>query len=85
MAKWFLWHGNVEKAQDCLEEYYFICDGDDIQYKNQKKMLKHLDELTTYVENNRHIIPNYGEQWRYGETIASSLNAPRNVVLCAPG
>jgi len=29
--------------------------------------------LSTYVENNRTIIPNYGERWRYGETIASSF------------
>ena len=35
--------------------------------------MKHLEELTTYVENNRHIIPNYGEKFRYGETITSSF------------
>ena len=72
-AKWYLWHGNVEKALDALEECYFICDGDEVQYKNQEKMLKYLDELSTYIDNNRHIIPNYGERWRYGETIASSF------------
>lgn len=72
-AKWYLWHGNVEKALDRLEDCCMICDGDDIQYKNQKKLLKHLDELTTYVENNRHLIPNYGEKWRYGEVISSSF------------
>src|SRR5213080_1555406 len=55
------------KTLDTLEECYFICDSDEIQYKNQKKM------LTTYVENNRHIIPNYGERWRYGETITISF------------
>lgn len=72
-AKWYLWHGNVKKALDALEECYFICDDNDIHYKNQRKMLKYLEELTTYVENNRQIIPNYGERWRYGETIASSF------------
>ena len=72
-AKWYLWHGNVEKSLDTLEECYLICDGDEIHYKNQKKLLKHLEELTTYIENNRHIIPNYGERWRYGETITSSF------------
>jgi hypothetical protein len=72
-AKWYLWHGNVEKALDALEECCLIVDNDEIEYKNQKKMLKHLEELTIYVENNRHIIPNYGERWRYGETIASSF------------
>ncbi|HEV7620885.1 MAG TPA: ISKra4 family transposase, partial [Flavisolibacter sp.] len=46
---------------------------DEIQNKNKKKMLKHLEELTIYIENNRHIIPNYGGRWCYGETIASSF------------
>jgi len=72
-AKWYLWHGNVEKSLDCLEECYCICDGDDIRYDNQKKLLKHLEELDTYVENNRAMIPNYGEKYRYGETITSSF------------
>lgn len=72
-AKWYLWHGNTEKALDKLEECYLACDDENIRYTNRRKMLKHLEELTTYVENNRHIIPNYGERWRYGETIASSF------------
>ena len=72
-AKWYLWHGNVEKSLDRLEDCYCICLGDEITYKNQKKVLKHLEDLTTYVENNSHIIPNYGERWRYGETITSSF------------
>jgi hypothetical protein len=72
-AKWYLWHGNVKEGLDAIEECYFICDGDEIHYKNKKKMIKHLEELTTYIENNRYIIPNYGERWRYGETIATSF------------
>lgn len=38
----------------------FNCDNDEIHYNNQKKMLNHPEELITYVENNRHVIPNYG-------------------------
>jgi hypothetical protein len=72
-AKWFFWHGNVEKGLECLDECYSICDEEEIQYKNQQKLLKHLEELTTYVENNHHLIPNYGERRRYGEYIASSF------------
>ena len=48
-AKWYLWHGNVEKALDALEECYFICDGDEVQYKNQGKMLKYLEVGTTLI------------------------------------
>jgi len=73
-AKWYLWHGNVEKALDRLEECYLTCDNEEeVQYKNRKQCLKHVEELTTYVENNRHLIPNYGEKWRCGEVISSSF------------
>jgi hypothetical protein len=76
-AKWYLWHGNVEKALPCLEECEFLCsDSDDenrLHYKLHKKMHKQVEELITYVENNRHLIVNYGERWRYGETITSSF------------
>ena len=48
-------------------------DDEYLHHQHQKKMLKHLEELTTYIENNRHIIPNYGERWRYNEAISSSF------------
>lgn len=72
-AKWYLWHGNVEKAQDCLEDCYYIADAENIHYKEQKKLIRYLGELVTYIDNNSHLIPNYGERWRYGETISSSF------------
>tara|TARA_R110002110_G_scaffold119309_1_gene293695 strand:+ start:1552 stop:1902 length:351 start_codon:yes stop_codon:yes gene_type:complete len=37
------------------------------------ELYKHLEELTKYVENNRHIIHNDGEKWRDGETITTSF------------
>jgi hypothetical protein len=72
-TKWYLWHGNVDNALDQLEDSYLMCDDEHIQYKNQKKYLKHLDEMITYIRNNRHLIPNYGEKWRYGETISTAF------------
>ena len=72
-TKWYLWHSNVEEALEHLEDCYLICESEEIQYKNQKKLLKHLKEMSIYIENNRYLIPNYGEKWRYGETIASSF------------
>jgi len=50
-----------------------ICDGDEIQYKNKKKFLLHLDDMDTYIRNNKHLIPNYGEKWRYGECISTGF------------
>jgi len=40
---------------------------------HRKKFLKHLSEMVTYIENNRHLIPNYGEKFRYGETISTAF------------
>jgi len=29
--------------------------------------------MDTYIRNNRHLIPNYGEKWRYGEAISTGF------------
>ena len=72
-TKWYLWHGNVERALDRIEDCVVICDDKSIRYKNRKKFMRHLEEFDTYIRNNRQLIPNYGEKWRYGETIATSF------------
>jgi hypothetical protein len=71
--KWFLWHGNVEKALDRIEDCYIICIDEELKYRNRKKLENYLDELNTYIENNCHLIPNYGERWRYGEAISTGF------------
>lgn len=72
-TKWYLWHGNVKKALDHIEECYFISIDEEIKYRNKKKLIKHLEEFQTYIENNCHLITNYGEKWRYGETISTAF------------
>lgn len=72
-AKWYLWHGNVKAALDQLDECYIICMDEELAYKKRKKLEKHIEELMTYVKNNQHLIPNYGERYRYGETITTSF------------
>jgi len=72
-ATWYLWHGTVENALENIEECCFICEDNEIKYANRKKLVKHLEEFTTYIENNRNLIPNYGEKYRYGETITTSF------------
>lgn len=71
--KCFLWHGNVEKALSNIEDCYMICLDEELKYRNRKKLENHLDELNTYTENNYHLIPNYGERWRYGEAISTGF------------
>jgi hypothetical protein len=50
-TKWYLWHGNVEKALDCLETCIMICDDDALHYSNRKKFYRYLDEMDTYITN----------------------------------
>ena len=72
-AKWYLWHGNTENALEKLEDCYCLLDYEEIAYVNCKKFIKHIDEMDTYIRNNSHLIPNYGERYRYGETITTAF------------
>lgn len=72
-TKWYLWHGNVEKALDKIDGCCSLCDGDELYYVNRKKFYKYLCEMVTYISNNRYLIPNYGEKYRYGETISTAF------------
>jgi len=36
-------------------------------------LVKALSALHTYIVNNRHLIPNYGERYRHGEAIATGF------------
>jgi hypothetical protein len=36
-------------------------------------LVKALSELHTYIVNNRHVIPNYGERYRHGEAIVTGF------------
>lgn len=72
-TKWYLWHGNVCEALESLEDCSITCSDEELKYSNLKKLQNHLEELQTYIENNRHLIPNYGEKWRYGEAISTAF------------
>jgi hypothetical protein len=72
-AKWYLWHGNVTEALDKLEDCYINLEDDTLHYNNLARFQKHLEEMSTYIENNQHLIPNYGEKYRFGETITTSF------------
>ncbi len=72
-AKWYLWHGNVEKALWKIDDCCWLCDDDELHYEKRKKFYKHLVEMYTYIQNNRQMIPNYGEKYRYGETISTAF------------
>ena len=46
---------------------------DGSENEKKSKLMNTLREFQTYIENNASFIPNYGERWRYGETIESGV------------
>jgi hypothetical protein len=42
-------------------------------YPKFKPLLKAVEEFRTYIVNNSHLIPNYGERYRHDEAIAKGF------------
>ena len=69
--KWALWHGNLYKA------LYKIDDIESLIYNFEEtspkftKLVKAVEEFRTYIQNNAHLIPSYGERYRHGEAITT--------------
>src|SRR5499426_1993205 len=71
--KWSLWHGQVDKALDKIDDLESAIESFEGTYARYAGLVKALSELGTYLVNNRHVIPNYGERYRNGEPIATGF------------
>jgi hypothetical protein len=71
--KWSLWHGNLYKALYKIEDIESLLYNFEETYPKFRQLLKAVEEFRTYVTNNRHLIPNYGERYRNGEAIATGF------------
>ena len=71
--KWFLWHGNVFRAQQVIDDVIFDLDVVDHPPSEHAKLLRAVGKLGTYIRANACSIPNYGERYRAGEVISSSF------------
>jgi len=70
--KWQLWHGNVFHASHTIDG--IIMDLETLHPDDPPpKLLVAAREFQTYLRINAEEIPNYGERYRAGETISSSL------------
>ena len=70
-VKWFLWHGNVPRALETLEDieaavYLLSQDGE----SRRKKAVR---EFGRYIQANQNFTPNYGDRYRHGETISTAF------------
>src|SRR5215510_12576261 len=71
--KWSLWHGQVDKALGKIDDLESAIAPFSETYARFPKLVKALSALRTYSVNNRPLIPNYGERYRYGEPIATGF------------
>jgi hypothetical protein len=82
--KWFLWHGNVFRALQTVEDITA-----DLEILNSDgeptKLLKAVREFDSYLRANTERIPNYGERRRAGETISTAfVESTVNQVISKP-
>ena len=71
--KWRLWHGDVHRAQEGIEDLVWQGDAAAEGCPSAKKLTKAANEFQTYITNNAAFIPNYGEKHRNGEAISSAM------------
>jgi hypothetical protein len=71
--KWSLWHGNLYKARYKIDDIESWLYNFEETYPKFKPLLKAVEEFRTYIVNNAHLIPNYGERYRNGEAIATGF------------
>jgi len=71
--KWSLWHGQVDKALGKIDGLESSIEPFSETYARYAGWVKALSELRTYIEKNRHLIPNYGERYYNGEPIATGF------------
>jgi hypothetical protein len=72
-VKWYLWHGNVFRALQGLEELAMDLDDMEPVTERLKKLRKAVHEFQGYVAVNKAFIPNYVDRYRHGETISAAF------------
>jgi hypothetical protein len=72
LLKWNLWHGNVSRALERVEELQLDLETAD-DSENRPKLRRALREFETYIKNNRAFIPNFGERYRNQERISTAF------------
>ena len=71
--KWSLWHGQVDKALGKIDDLETSIAPFEATYARFPRLIKALAELHTYIVQNRHVIPNYGERYHHGGAIATGF------------
>lgn len=72
-VKWYLWHGNAYQALETLGFIERRLEGFEADNTTARKLWKAAQDFSGYIGNNVAFIPNYGERYRYGETITTAF------------
>jgi hypothetical protein len=72
-VKWFLWHGNVQRALETLEDIEDALDLLSQGGESRRKLVKAVRDFGRYIEANQDFIPNYGDRYRHGEAISTAF------------
>jgi len=71
--KWLLWHGNVFRTLQLLDDLHDELDAWSEETLAVTKLAKAVREFRGYIAANRTFIPNYGDRYRHGERIATGF------------
>src|SRR5262249_25631384 len=81
-VKWLLWHGKVAKALARLGDLDRCMDHFIDTYPRFPQLKRAVQKFRTYIATNQAFVPNYGQRYRSGETIATTfVEATVNFVL----
>ncbi|MGH3857049.1 MAG: hypothetical protein ACRDR6_26920 [Pseudonocardiaceae bacterium] len=72
MIKWFIWHGNISRADQVLGDLQVRLDTEK-SGPEPRNLAKYQVEFAEYIRVNADPIPNYSERHRAGETISTSF------------
>lgn len=72
-TKWYLWHGNVFRALQVLDDIQMDLDSIEGENPSVVKLYKTVSEFITYISQNQAFIPNYGDRYRHGEMISTAF------------
>lgn len=72
-VKWLLWHGNVRRALEEIEDIIRVVEAVSNGADGEPKLLRAAKEFETYIESNAGLIPNYGDRYRHGERITTAF------------
>ena len=72
-TKWSLWHGRPKEAFRRFREVEWRIWQFATRYPRFSALARAVNEFLRYIDQNAHIIPDYGARWRAGQVISTAF------------